>query len=135
LTIKILKSYLDREEKMGVCKFNNQVQKNAACEIKKNLHYEINWEELLFDLRHLEIRILELIYLPEPRTFALGKFIQKIKKLNYSEKTIRRKLKNLENLGLIQVIRSTIMIINPVLDLAKNIKTLTIMWNHRDRNL
>jgi len=95
----------------------------------------IHWDDLLFELRHLEIRILGLVYLPEPKSLALGTIIQKTAKLGYSTRTVRRKIRRLEILGLIQVIRSTIMIINPVLNLEKNIKTLTVLWNHRDRNL
>ena len=95
----------------------------------------IDWEELVFHLRHLEIRILEIIYLPESRPLALGTLIQRTKRLNYSERTIRRKIHKLESLGLINVIRSTVTIINPILNMHKNIKTLTVLWNLRDRNL
>ena len=95
----------------------------------------INWEDLLFCLRHIEIRMLELIYLPEPKPLAMGILIQKIRKLGYSARTIRRKIHKLEKLRLIRVIRSTVTIINPILEIQKNIKNLTVLWNHRDRNL
>ena len=99
------------------------------------LQNEIDWEDLLWSLRHLEIRILELLYLPEPKPLALGTLAQRTRNLNYSERTIRRKIQKLERAGLIKVIRSTIMIINPITSLRKNIQNLTILWNHRDRNL
>lgn len=109
---------------------------NKAGLRSKHLHQHIiDWEELVFHLRHLEIRILEKLYLPEPRPQALGTLIQRTKKLYYSERTIRRKIHKLESLGLINVIRSTVTIINPILNMHKNIKTLTVLWNLRDRNL
>ena len=95
----------------------------------------IDWEDLLFSLRHLEIRILELVYLPESKPLALNTIIEKTTKLSFSERTIRRRIKRLKDLGLIRVIDSTIAIINPVIELEKNVRNLTVLWNHRDRNL
>jgi len=101
---------------------------------KSNQTENIDWEELVFSLRHLEIRILEIIYLPEPIPMAFGTLIQRARGLNYSERTLRRKILKLENLGLINVIRSAVILINPIIDLEKRIKSLTLLWNHRDRN-
>ncbi|OVE80505.1 hypothetical protein BVY01_00200 [bacterium I07] len=114
---------------------NNQIEERNKQTNAISSQDIINWEELLFKLRHLEIRILECLYLPESKPLTLEGLIQKTCRLGYSSKTIRRKIKRLESLGLITVIHSTVMIINPVLKLEKNIKTLTILWNHRDRSL
>jgi len=115
--------------------YSNQTKNETVPGSKHVGPPDIDWENLLFELRHLEIRILEIIYLPQARPFALGTLIQRTKALSYSARTIRRKIQRLAALGLIDVIRSTVMIINPVLNLQKNIKSLTILWNHRDRNL
>ena len=120
---------------MGVCKSSNQIRNETEQNLNHLTESSINWEDLLFQLRHLEIRILELIYLPEPKPLAFNMLIQRTKKMGYSNRTIRRKIQKLETLNLIHVIRSTIMIINPILNLQKNIKTLTILWNHIDLNL
>jgi len=122
-------------EKMGGYIYSNQARNVTRMNIEHLAENNINWEDLLFNLRHLEIRMLELIYLPEPKPLTLGTLIQRIKKMGYSNRTIRRKIHRLEKLGLIRVIRSTVMIINPIFELQKNIKNLTILWNHRDRNL
>jgi hypothetical protein len=106
--------------------------------VLKSTHVDqcvIDWEDLLFSLRHLEIRILELVYLPESQPLALNTIVEKTRKLNFSERTIRRRIKRLKDLGLIRVVESTIAIINPVINLEKNIRNLTVLWNHRDRNL
>ena len=116
-------------------KFSNQTITETNLNSKHPGQNNIDWEDLLFELRHLEIRILEIIYLPEPKPLAFSTLVQRTKGLNYSVRTLRRKIHKLETLGLIDVIRSTVMIINPILNLQKNIKTLTILWNHRDRNL
>ena len=120
---------------MGGYTYSNQTRNVIRMNVNHLPKDNINWEDLLFCLRHLEIRMLELIYLPEPKPLAMGILIQKTRKLGYSARTIRRKIHKLERLGLIRVIRSTIMIINPILELQKNIKNLSILWNHRDRNL
>ncbi len=116
-------------------KFSNQTITETNLNSKHPGQNNIDWEDLLFELRHLEIRLLEIIYLPEPKPLAFRTLVQRTKGLNYSARTLRRKIHTLETLGLIDVIRSTVMIINPILNLQKNIKTLTILWNHRDRNL
>ncbi|OVE80052.1 hypothetical protein BVY01_00990, partial [bacterium I07] len=65
---------------------------------------------------------------------ALANLIRRLKTQNCSERTIRRKLTKLENLELITCLRSTTTIINPIIELADNIKKLSILWNHKDRN-
>jgi len=120
---------------MGMYTFSNQERDETDQKVNHLPQSHINWEDLLFQLRHLEIRILELIYLPESKPLALDTIIQKTTRLGYSARTIRRKIHKLETLGLIHVIRSTIMIINPIFEIQKNVKTLTVLWNHRDRNL
>jgi len=116
-------------------RYSYPAENKAGLRSKHLRQNSIDCEELVFHLRHLEIRILEIIYLPEPRPLALGTLIQRTKKLYYSERTIRRKIHKLEKLGLFNVIRSTVTIINPILNKHKNIKTLTVLWNLRDRNL
>ena len=116
-------------------KFSQEGGSGIDQKLKQNFQDSINWENFLFQLRHLEIRILELIYLPESKPLDLNTLIKKANKLGYSDRTIRRKIQNLETLGLIRMIRSTIMIINPILELEKNIQKLILLWNHRDRNI
>ena len=102
---------------MGEYEFTNQEINKTDIKTEPVCLNNINWEDLLFQLRHLEIRILELIYLPESKPLDLNTLIKKANKLGYSDRTIRRKIQNLETLGLIRMIRSTIMIINPILEL------------------
>ena len=111
-----------------------QVHNNSLSDQQFSIS-ELDWEELLFDLRHVEVRILELLYIPKSKPLAFGTLVQKINKLNVCERTIRRKLERLEKRGLIKVVHSTISIINPIIEYEKNIKFLTVLWNHRDRNL
>ena len=131
----ISKNIIIKIETMDSDRQSNQLKNVNLIKSKNSLQKDIDWEDLVFNLRHIEIRILEIIYLPEPKPLALNTLFQKTKRLNYSERTIRRKIHKLETLGLINVVRSTIMIINPILNLHKNIKKLTVLWNLRDRNL
>ena len=126
---------VSNKRKMGVSQLSDQQARIVEQKTITTSQDQIAWEDLLWNLRHLEIRILELIYLPEAKPLAFGILVKKLKGLNYSERTIRRKIQKLEILGLASVIRSTITIINPIMAVQKNIQNLTILWNHRDRNL
>ena len=81
----------------------------------------INWESLVFSLRHPEIKILELVYVPEPNPVTMQRIKMIFRKLNYSERTARRKVEKLTHLGLIRTINSMILIINPVLPIQENV--------------
>ena len=120
---------------MEAYRYSHVQNKETDLSSRQFIDHDIDWEDLLFSLQHVEVRILELIYLPEAKPYAFGMLCQRIKKIGCSTRTIRRKINKLEAMGLIHVVRSTIMIINPILKLQKNIKTLTLLWNHRDRNL
>ena len=61
--------------------------------------------------------------------------IQHIKKLAYSDRTIRRKLNYLNDIGLIRLIKSSIIIIEPIQSIKNNIRKLCTLWNMRDRNI
>jgi hypothetical protein len=94
-------------------------------EIKKYLQntepVSINWENLIFNLKYHEIKVLELIYLPEPKPVTFKRIRMFFLKMNYCEMTARRKLKKLENIGLIKVINSGVLLINPVNGLQNNV--------------
>ena len=117
------------------CKLSDQIKARIKQDSKTTIKSTIDWNELLFDLRHLEIRILELVYFPESKPITFATLSNKLNRLNYCERTLRRKIQNLESHGLIKVIHSTIMIINPVISHEQNIRNLTILWNHKDHNL
>ena len=95
----------------------------------------INWDELVLTLRHIEIRILEVLYLPDSQPFSLTQLYRKLSPLGFCHRRIRRKLEKLESKRRLRIVRSTASIGCPIPDLHKNIKTLSVMWNLRDRNL
>ena len=81
----------------------------------------INWESLIFSLKYHEVKILELIYLPESKPVTFKRIKLLFSRMNYCEKTARRKLKKLENTGLIKIVNSGVLLISPVVMLESNI--------------
>ena len=92
-----------------------------------------NWEALLLTYRHLDIKILEVIYLPQAKPLTFNELYSRISRLNFCSKTVRRRLKKLEDDGLVRTFNSTITFINPMVELEKSIQTLTVMWEARNK--
>ena len=107
------------------CNLSDQIKAEAGQKHIIKSETRVDWNDLLFELRHLDIRILELVYFPESKPMAFSTLANKIGKLNYCERTLRRRIQNLEKFGLLRVVRSTIMIINPIIQHEQNIRNLT----------
>jgi len=93
----------------------------------------VDWEELVFRLRDHEVAILSMIYLPKPHPVTYKQIYLRLRRLNYSQKTAKRKIRKLAGLGLFSTIRTVIGIINPVLDeaMVRNIQRLIELYNRR----
>lgn len=81
---------------------------------------KIKWSDLVFQLRIDEVKILELVYLPSSKPITFKEIDKQIRRLNLCTKTARRKVKKLEELGLIEVIKSYGLFINPIYKIENN---------------
>lgn len=95
---------------------------------------EIDWNNLLYDLREHEIKILELVYTPTPQPMPFKAIHTAFLRLNYSKRTAKRKIDKLKKIGLIDVVRTVIGIINPVRNemVITNIQRLVDLYRRRN---
>ena len=91
------------------------------------------WEQLVCKLHFLDIKILEYVYLRNPGTTYFNSMLKDISKLNVKRTAIRNHISKLENLGLIQTVKSGILIINSMPETSENIRKLILRcklrWN------
>lgn len=96
----------------------------------------IDWENLLYKLKHLEIRILEHVYFKKSEYHenlnSFDELCLSLKKYNYSKKTIKRKIDFLLKLEIIKVLKTSCLVIEPNPKIYHNVKMLCTMWNTRD---
>ncbi|MBD3262993.1 hypothetical protein GF374_01285 [Candidatus Woesearchaeota archaeon] len=86
-------------------------QKNNVC--------GIDFEELVYDLKLLDVKILKLFYVPKSTCWTLDHVVKKIKQkgVDVSKETVRRYLIRLDKLNLLKVIKKS--------------KPLAIQSNHK----
>ena len=96
---------------------------------------EIEWNRFLTQFKEPEIRVLEKIYLPQPKTLIYKHIYQAFQQINYSERSARRIINKLAELGLIIIITSTLGFIKPVRELTGNIQSLIQLYRAREHHL
>ena len=91
------------------------------------------WEQLVCKLHFLDIKILEYIYFQNPGTTYFKALTMNIYKLNIKRTAIRNHIAKLEELGLIETVKSGILLINSVPEISDNVKRLILRckmrWN------
>ena len=89
------------------------------------------WESLLNKLSFIDIKILELLYLPEITTTYFIALEKKIKNLNVKRTAVRNHVQKLEEFGLLKTINSGILLINSIPEIAENVKKLVLLCKLR----
>lgn len=89
-------------------------------------HLSIDWDKLICELDPLATKILKAIYQPSATPRTLLDIHNCLKSWHVSHDTVQRRLKKLEQLGLIKRIRSYIVVINPVIGIEENVRRLII---------
>ena len=96
---------------------------------------DIEWNRFLAQFKEPEIRALEKIYLPQPKTLIYQHIYQAFQQINYSERSARRIINKLAELGLITIFTSTMGFIKPVRELTGNIQSLIQLYRAREHHL
>ena len=85
-----------------------------------------NWEQLVHRLHFLDIKILEQVYLPQPTTTYFNALLSKTRKMNVKRTAIRNHIRKLEEFGLLKTIKSGILVINSIPEIAENVTKLIL---------
>ena len=86
----------------------------------------IEWEQLVKRLHFLDIKILENLYLPEPTATYFKALERKFDRVNVKRTAIRNHIKKLEDLGLLETLKSGILLVNSIPQIAENVRMLII---------
>ena len=90
------------------------------------------WQNLHIQIDLLDAKILEKLYIPDSEPQLLCILFKKLQKLNYSKETVRNRLYNLRDMGLLQLLDKTNpLVIWPIEDLKGNIKTMLTLYYAR----
>ena len=125
----------EKKEKVSVIDTYNDLPNKTIIDDSILKISEIDWHNLVFSFREHEIKILEMVYLPQPSPVTFKKVYLQLKKFNYCERTSRRKIDKLVNLGLIVKLRSVIGIIQPVMVMSGNIRNLIELYYRRKKDV
>ena len=93
----------------------------------------IDWEKLTLKLKHIDMRILEIVY--NETTISFKELLKKVSTYGYDERTILRKINLLKGLDLIKVYKDIFLVINSKRELEKNVFALCTLWDMRDRHV
>ncbi|MEW6040589.1 MAG: HTH domain-containing protein [Elusimicrobiota bacterium] len=84
------------------------------------------WEHLVHRIGFLDIKILENLYIPSATTTYFNALLKKMNRLNVKRTAIRNHIDKLEELGLIETIKSGILLVNSIPEIQDNVKKLII---------
>ena len=84
------------------------------------------WEQLVRQLGFLDIKILENLYLPAATTTYFDALLKKLYRLNVKRTAIRNHVRKLEELGLIETIKSGLLLVNSISDIQDNARKLIV---------
>ena len=94
---------------------------------------DIDWNRFLMRFREPHIKVLEVVYLPQPQTVIYKHVYQSFRAINYSERSARRIIADLGQSGLLIHFTSTFGVIKPVLELTNNIQSLIQLYRSKGR--
>jgi hypothetical protein len=90
------------------------------------------WQNLHAQIDLLDVKILEKLYIPDTEPQLLCMIFQRLKKLNYSKETIRRRVYCLRDIGLLRVVDKTRpLVVWPIEDIKANVKTMITLFYAR----
>lgn len=90
------------------------------------------WQSLHTQIDLLDVKILEKLYIPDTEPQLLCVIFKRLRRLNYSKETIRRRIYYLRDMGLIEVIDKTRpLVLWPIEDIKANVKTMITLFYAR----
>ena len=89
------------------------------------------WENLVYRLHFLDIKILECLYFPEPTTTYFKDLQNQIGRWNVKRTAIRNRVRKLERLGLLKTINSGLLFINSNPQMTENVQKLILRCKTR----
>ena len=96
---------------------------------------EIEWNNFLFTFKEPHIRVLEGIYLPQPKSVIYKHVYQAFKQINYSERSARRIINELAKLGLLINFTSTFGVIKPIPEITSNVQSLIQLYRSKEHRM
>lgn len=82
------------------------------------------WVDLVFALDVGHVRVLELIYTPEAQPKAFKDIEVQLRRLNYSRRSARHRVDFLAGQGLVRLVNSFVLFVNPVIGIEKDVTKL-----------
>jgi len=90
------------------------------------------WQNLHTQIDLLDVKILEKLYIPDTEPQLLCMIFQRLKRLNYSKETIRRRIYYLRDMGLVKVVDKTRpLVLWPIEDIKANVKNMITLFYAR----
>ena len=90
------------------------------------------WQNLHTQIDLLDVKILEKLYIPDTEPQLLCMISQRLKRLNYSKETIRRRIYYLRDMGLLKVVDKTRpLVLWPIEDIKANLKNMITLFYAR----
>ena len=84
------------------------------------------WEQLVCELHFLDIKILEYVYLRCQGAIYFNALLKSISKFNVKRTAVRNHIAKLEELGLIETIKSGMLFVNSIPEISENVKKLIL---------
>jgi hypothetical protein len=92
----------------------------------------IDWVRLVLNVDIVSLRILEKVYLPDPKPYVLGILYREISGVRVSKVTVWRRVQKLAGLGLLKIMEETRpLCVWPVEELSGNVKKLALLARAR----
>ena len=89
---------------------------------------EIKWDDLIYSLDFIQIKLLNEFYSERSSAWVLPKLRMRMRSMNISYSTLIRRLRQLDELGLIKLMEKTKpLAMRPVIGLESNVKMLIKM--------
>ena len=90
------------------------------------------WQNLHTQIDLLDAKILEKLYIPDTEPQLLSILCQRLRRLNYSRETVRKRVYRLRDIGLLRVLDKTNpLVLWPIDELKGNIKTTITLFYAR----
>lgn len=90
------------------------------------------WQDLHTKIDLLDAKILEKLYLPDTEPLLLCILCQRLNNLNFSKETIRKRIYQLRELGLLRILDKTNpLVLWPIEEMKGNIRTIVTLFYAR----
>jgi len=121
---------------MGIVGMISELKRIQKNRIEQAIQYDdVQWNGLLLTFKEPHIKVLEVVYEPEPKTVIYRHIYQALRQINYSERSGRRYINLLADKGLLTNFTSTFGIVKPVTPLTNNIHSLIKLYRNREKHL